>query len=159
MFGLSQLGMFHTVISLVAVIAGLHAFWRWQAIDPRKTGGKVYLLMTAISCLTGLRIVAHGGFGKPHVLALITLVVLAVAVLAQATSVFGRFSRQVEVVGYSLSFYFHLIPGITETSTRLPLGHPLLDSPDAPLLQGLFVVLFVMFLAAAVWQTRRIRQD
>ncbi|MFZ6874132.1 hypothetical protein ACO0LF_18900 [Undibacterium sp. Di27W] len=157
MFGLTVLGIFHTTISLVAVIAGLHAFWRWQAIDPRKTGGKIYLVTTVVSCLTGLGIFAHGGFGKPHALALITLVVLAIAVLAQTSSLFGRFSRQVEVVSYSLSFFFHLIPGITETSTRLPLGHPLLDSPEAPVLQTLFAVLFVVFLVAAVWQARRIK--
>ena len=155
MFGLSVPGIFHTAISLVAVVAGLHAFWRWQAIDPRKNGGKVYLVMTVVSCLTGLGIFAHGGFGKPHALALITLVVLAVAVLAQTSSVFGRFSRQVEVVSYSLSFFFHLIPGITETSTRLPLSHPLLDSPEAPVLQALFAVLFIIFLAVAIWQARR----
>ncbi|MFZ6743577.1 hypothetical protein ACO0LC_10155 [Undibacterium sp. JH2W] len=157
MFGLTTLGIFHTAVSLVAVIAGLHAFLRWQAIDPRKTGGKVYLVMTVVSCLTGLGIFAHGGFGKPHALALITLVVLAVAVLAQTSSLFGHFSRQVEVVSYSLSFFFHLIPGITETSTRLPLGHPLLDSPEAPVLQTLFAVLFVIFLVAAIWQARRIK--
>ena len=155
MFGLTTLGIFHTVISLLAVIAGLHAFWRWQAIDTRKTGGKIYLVTTVISCLTGLGIFAHGGFGKPHALAIITLVVLAVAVLAQTSSMFGRFSRRVEVVSYSLSFFFHLIPGITETSTRLPLGRPLLDSPEAPALKALFGLLFIIFLAGAIWQARR----
>ena len=84
--------------------------------------GKVYIVTTVLTCLTGFGIFQHGGFGKPHMLGIITLVVLGVAWLAGYTGVFGRLAPYIETVSYSATFLFHMIPGITETTTRLPLG-------------------------------------
>ncbi len=157
MFGLTQLGTFHTAISLVAVIAGVIAFFRYGAISLRNTTGKIYVVMTIITCITGFGIFQHGGFGKPHMLGIITLVVLAVAAVAAYTRLFGRLSAYVETISYSMTFFFHMIPAITETSTRLPLGAPLLTSPDAPQLQLATLVLLVLFLIGAVYQVVRLR--
>jgi hypothetical protein len=71
--------------------------------------------------------------------------------------VFGRASPYVETVSYSTTFLFHLIPGITETTTRLPLGAPLLPNADAPALQVASPVLFVLFLIGAALQVRALR--
>jgi hypothetical protein len=49
-----------------------------------------------------------------------------------------------------------MIPAVTETSTRLPLGAPLLASQEAPELQAATAVLFVAFLIGAALQARRI---
>src|SRR5471032_1791133 len=125
MFGLTQLGIVHTLISLVAVVAGLACFIKAGRIDPTATAGRVYIVTTILTCVTGFGIFAHGGFGKPHVLGILTLLVLGVAWLARSDRVFGRSSAAVEVVSFSLTFFFHMIPGITETTTRLPLGSPL----------------------------------
>jgi uncharacterized membrane protein len=123
-FGLTSLGVLHTAISLVAVAAGIVALVRYKEISPRTRTGKVYVIATVLTCLTGFGIFQHGGFGKPHALGIITLVVLGVAALAGNAKTFGRASRYVETISYSATFLFHLIPGITETTTRLPLGAP-----------------------------------
>jgi hypothetical protein len=115
------------------------------------------VVTTIITCVTGFGIFQHGGFGKPHALGIITLVVLAVAAVAGYTNLFGRASRYVETVGYSATFLFHLIPGITETSTRLPLGAPLVASAEAPELQVAAAVMFVAFLIGATLQVLRLR--
>jgi uncharacterized membrane protein len=157
MFGLTELGTFHTAISLIAVIAGLIALVRDQAISPKNLAGKIYITATVVTCLTGFGIFQHGGFGKPHVLGIITLLVLAVAAIAGRTKAFGRASPYVETVAYSATFLFQWIPAITETSTRLPLGHPLLASADDPALQAATGVLLLLFLVGAVMQVRSLR--
>jgi uncharacterized membrane protein len=157
MLGLTPLGTFHTAISLVAVVAGLVALFRDGQISPRNRVGKIYVITTIITCLTAFGIFQHGGFGKPHMLAIITLVALAIAAVAGYSNLFGRVSPYVETVSYSATFFFHLIPGITETSTRLPLGAPLLPNADAPQLQTATGVLFVAFLIGATWQAWRLR--
>ncbi len=157
MLGLTPLGTLHTAISLVAVFAGLAAFIRDRQISPKDMLGKIYVLATVVTCLTGFGIFQHGGFGKPHVLGVITLVVLAVAWVAGSTSHFGRASPYVETVGYSATFLFHMIPGVTETTTRLPPGAPLLPNADAPALQAVAGVMFVAFLIGAVLQVRSLR--
>jgi uncharacterized membrane protein len=157
-FGLTSLGIVHTLISLVAVAAGIVALVRDGRISYANTVGKWYVWTTVATCVTGFGIFQHGGFGKPHALGIITLLVLGLALVAARTSLFGRFAKYVEVVSYSATFLFHWIPAITETSTRLPLGAPLLSSPDAPELQKATAALLVLFLVGAAYQVSRLRK-
>src|SRR5881296_779466 len=108
-FHLTPLGTFHTAISLIAVVAGVIAFVRDKEISPKNLVGRIYVTTTVITCLTGFGIFQHGGFGKPHALGIITLVALVVAGVAGYSRVFGRISRQVEIVSYSATFLFHWI--------------------------------------------------
>ncbi len=157
MFGLTPLGTFHTAISLIALGAGLVALVRDKQISSRNLVGKIYVVTTVITCLTAFGIFQHGGFGKAHVLAIITLAVLGIAGVAGTSRVFGRASRYVETVSYSATFLFHMIPAITEASTRLPPGEPLVASADAPALQAAAGVLFIVFLIGATLQVLRLR--
>jgi uncharacterized membrane protein len=158
MLGLTPLGTIHTAISLVAVAAGLIAFVRDQGISPRNWVGKIYVIATVLTCLTGFGIFQHGGFGKPHALGIITLAVLGIAYAAGYSGRFGRLSPYIETVSYSATFLFHMIPGVTETTTRLPLGAPLLPNAEAPALQAVTAVLFVVFLFGAALQVRWMRR-
>lgn len=158
MYGLTQLGVIHTLISLVAVVAGLIAFVRYGRIDPASGSGKVYVYTTILTCLTGFGIFAHGGFGKPHALGVITLLTLGLAWWADQGR-FGARSAAVSVCAYSITFLFHMIPAITETSTRLPLGNPLLADAEAPQLKAATGVLLLLYLVGATLQVRRLNRQ
>jgi uncharacterized membrane protein len=75
MTGLTPLGIFHTAISLVALGSGAIALVRDKKIIWDNRVGKIYVIMTFITCVSGFGIFQHGGFGKPHVLGIITLLV------------------------------------------------------------------------------------
>jgi uncharacterized membrane protein len=156
MSGLTTLGAFHTAFGLVALVAGAVGLWRDGEITHRNDLGKVYITTTVITCLTGFGIFQHGGFGKPHALGVLTLLVLAMVTVAAASHLFGRWTAHVQTVGYSATFLFHWIPGVTETSTRLPVGRPLFDSPEATELQVIGGVLFLIFLVGAYVQIKRL---
>ena len=158
MFGLTSLGVVHTAVSLIAVGAGIVAFIRYKKIAPDTSVGKIYIVTTLITVLTGFGIFQHGGFGKPHALGVITLIVLGIAVLAGRTNMFGRAKSYVETISYSATFLFHMIPGVTETSTRLPPGAPLVASPEAPELQVTTGVLFLLFLFGVALQVLSTRK-
>ena len=157
--GLTPFGLVHTLISLVAVLAGVISFFREGRISWGDGLGKTYALFTVASCVTALGIFHHGGFGPPHVVAILTLVVLAIAAIARSTRAFGRGARYVETISYSATFLFHMIPAVTETATRLPPGAPLVDSPDAPTLKAIYLVLLIAFLIGAVLQSMRLRDE
>jgi uncharacterized membrane protein len=157
LLGLTTLGTFHTAISLIALAAGIIALLRYKEILPASLAGKIYIAATLVTALTGFGIFQHGGFGKPHALGVITLIVLAIAAVAGTTRLFGRASRYVETVGYSATFFFHWIPAVTETTTRLPAGAPVFASPEAPGLQIITAVLFVAFLIGTGLQVLRLR--
>jgi hypothetical protein len=156
MFGLTSLGIVHTLISLVAVATGLYSLVVDHEISPRTRVGKTYIWTTVLTCLTGFGIFQHGGFNKAHVLGIITLVVLVIAWIA-GRHAFGRASRYIAVVAYSMTYFFHAVPGLTETTTRLPLGSPIFASPDDPTLQKLITGAFVLFLIGAFLQVRKLR--
>jgi uncharacterized membrane protein len=157
MFGLTQLGLVHTAISLVAVAAGVVAFMRYGSISLRTSVGRVYVVMTVLTCLTGFGIFQHGGFGPPHAVGVLTLVVLAFAALVEKRAILGSVSRAVETVSYTATFFFHMIPAINETTTRLPPGAPLAAGPNDPLVLALVGVAFLLFVVGAAVQVLRLK--
>lgn len=156
---LSVFGTFHTLLALVAVVAGITDLARRGEIGSGSRSGLTYLLFTAATAITGLFIFRHGGFGPPHMLAISTLIVLAIAWVAEkrARAVAGL-SRYVAVLGYSLTLFFHLIPGLTETGTRLPVGNPAFSGPEDPMLKALVGAGFLVYLAGAALQAARIHR-
>jgi len=156
MAALSTLGIIHTAISLIAVGSGIVSLVRTGDISLRNGVGRTYVITTILTCLTGFGIFHHGGFGKPHELGIITLVVLGIAWLAGRRR-FGRVSPYVETVLYSMTFFFHLVPGVTETTTRLPVSAPLASGPDDPLVQKLVGICFLLFVIGATLQVIRLR--
>lgn len=157
MFGLTSLGVVHTAISLVALAAGVASLVRYKEILARTALGQTYIWTTVLTCLTSFGIFQHGGFGKAHVLGILTLLVLGIAALARKPRRFGRATPYVETLAYSLTFFFHLIPGVTETFTRFPMGASVFSSPDDPALQKVIGVVFVLFLVGAALQVRKRR--
>lgn len=155
---LSAFGALHTGIALVAVLAGIAALARDGAIGTRTRAGLVYVVLTAITSITGLFIFRHGSFGPPHALAIATLIVLAVAWVAERRATPRSRAHYIAVLGYSLTLFFHLIPGLTETGTRLPLGDPAFSGPEDPTLVALVGAGFAIYLIGAALQAWRIRK-
>lgn len=156
MFGLTSLGTLHTAISLLALAAGFSALARSGMIGWHSRYGRVYVAATLLTCLTGFGIFRRGGFNEAHMLGVVTLLVLGVAWLA-ARRRLGARSPYIETVALSLTLYFHFIPGITETSLRLPVGAPLAASTEEPWLKAVVGALFVVFLLGAWLQVRHLR--
>lgn len=155
--GLTTIGIFHTAVGLLALASGVTALVQDGQIAPKRRAGQVYLLTTLITAATGFGIFQHGGFGPPHVLSVLTLVALAIGSVAASSQAFGRASPYVQVVSYSSTFLFHLIPGVTETSTRLPPGAPLVASAESPVLQAVYALMFVLLAIGLTLQIRWLR--
>jgi uncharacterized membrane protein len=157
MFGLTTLGSLHTAISLVALFAGFLSLLRAFRIDPRNRLGQVYVWSTVLTCATGFGIFQRGGFNEAHVLGIVTLVVLGVASLPGALQRFGSRWHYVATACYTLTLFFHMVPGITETFTRVPVGAPLFSSPDDPALARTVGVVFMVFLVVIALQLQQVR--
>lgn len=156
MLGLSALGAVHTAIALVAVLSGFTLSLRFGRIGADLALGKAYIACTALACLTSLGIFMHGGFNVAHSLALITLAVLGVALAAGRHRDTSRAATYVETLGYSTTLFFHMIPALNETFTRIPVGAPLFTGPDDPALQRVFGFVFLAYLLGIALQVRHI---
>ncbi|RCW68742.1 hypothetical protein [Pseudorhodoferax soli] len=148
MFGLTPLGLVHTAISLVALWTGLHSLLRGGAIDPRGGLGRIYLWATVLTCLTSFGIFRHGGFNAGHGLGVLTLLVVGVALLPLRAA----WWRYAQTLLWTLTLFLHMVPGLNETFTRLPVGAPLFTGPDDPRLQASIGVVFVVFAVVMLLQ-------
>ena len=158
MLGITAFGMLHTIISLIGLGAGFVALLARFQIGRDTRAGRVFVLFTALSAITGLFIYHHGGFGKPHVLSLLTLAVLALGMWMEKRGAVRWQSRRVASLLYTVGLFFHFIPGLTETFTRLPVGSPLFDSPDDPQLAASVGVVALLFFGLGLLQWRHLRR-
>ena len=153
---LTPLGIVHTLLSLVAVVAALAALVRDGGVAPRSRIGRVYIWSLVATCLTGLPIFRHGTIGPPHIIGVLTLAAFAVA-FAAGKGALGRASARVEAISYWVTLLLLGVATVTETLTRLPPSAPLVASPDAGVLKVLDLGLLVLFVIGLTRQLRRLR--
>ena len=158
MFGLTNLGVVHTLISLVAVAAGIVSFVRYGSISLRTSAGLVYVVTTVLTVPHGVRHLQDGcvraGARRSEC-------------LRSSCSRSRCWSRRVPLQApsrgrskpssYTTTFFLHMIPAINETTTRLPPSAPLAAGPNDPLVLVLVGTAFVLFIAGAVVQVVRLK--
>lgn len=152
MASITPFGMLHTAISALAVCCGIASLVLDRKIGLRTRLGASYIVLTAASCVSGLFIFHHGGFGPPHVLSLLTLVLLAYAVIAEERARGLASPGRMPVAAYTATLFLHFIPGLTETMTRLPTDGPLATGPQDPILIGSIGLVFLIFLVVGFLQ-------
>ncbi|MBO9673379.1 MAG: hypothetical protein J7577_08040 [Sphingobacteriaceae bacterium] len=150
--GLSGLGIFHTIIGIVAIVSAIISFVRFGKIDLTQLSGKIYFYTTAVAALTALGISKHGGFNAGHIFSVFIFILVVLAFWLSVKRSTSNKARYLENFLLSLSFFLSLIPTVNETFTRVPLGHPLAKGPTDPLIAKTLLVLLIAFIAGAVYQ-------
>ncbi|CAN7254197.1 hypothetical protein LJR168_001107 [Pseudoxanthomonas sp. LjRoot168] len=158
MLGITPFGWFHTAISLVSLFGGLYALLRYHDIRYATPLGKTYTWFTVATCITSFFLMRTGKLSEAHGLTVLTLVVLGAAVLLGRGAVSGSWRHVAASLAFTLTVYFHFIPGFTETLTRVPVGAPLVSGPQDPLLQKLVGATLLVFLAGMALQVRALRK-
>ena len=150
--GLSGLGIFHTIIGIVAIAAAIISFIRFGKIDLTQLSGKIYFYTTAVTALTALGISKHGGFNPGHIFSVFIFILVVVAFWLSVKRNTSNKARIVENFLLSFSFFLSLVPTVNETFTRVPLGHPLAKNPTDPIIAQTLLVLLIAFIAGAIYQ-------
>lgn len=148
------LGWFHTAMGIIALVSGAITLAKFKEISLQTRSGQLYLVTTLITAGTALAIFQHGTFGPAHVLAVMTLLALAIGTLAATIKPFGKLSRYVQALSYSATLLFHCIPAVTDALMRLPVGNPVLASIEDPVLKMCYLGLLVLFLVGVSLQLR-----
>lgn len=154
---LSILGIFHTAVSILALLAAIAALFSDGKINPNNTWGKVYIALTIITCVTAFPIMKTGHATAAHFVGLLILVLLPIGIYAKQLRVFGKLANYVQVVVLSTTIFFSCIPAIVETLTRVPISHPVANGPNDPIIQMGLNILVVLFLAGVVYQVLKMR--
>lgn len=149
---LSGLGIFHTIIGILAIAAAVTAFVKYGKINLAAGSGKVYFYATLVTSVTALGISKHGGFNAGHVFSLFIIILIAIAYFLYSKRKESSKARYFENFLLSFSFFLSLVPTVNETFTRVPIGHPLAKNIKDPVIGQTLLFLFVLFIAGSVLQ-------
>ncbi len=150
--GLSGLGIFHTIIGIIAIVAAVVSYIKYGKINLAKLPGKIYFYGTLITSLTALGISKHGGFNAGHAFSVLIVFLISAAYLLYSKKKGNNRSRYFENFFLSFSFFLSWLPTVNETFTRIPIGHPLAKAPTDPIIGKTLLALLILFIAGSVFQ-------
>lgn len=149
---LTTFTLIHVVLSLIGIVAGLIVAGGLVAGTRPARWAAVFLVTTALANATG--------FGFPFVrfmpsyaVAILSLVVLAVVIVAHYVKHFAGAWRTTYTVGVVLATYLNVFVLVTQLFRRIPaliVAAPTQSERPFVLTQGLVLALFVWLAAAAV---------
>lgn len=100
---ITLLGWIHTIIAIIALVAGFYTLAVYKVITPEQKTGQVYLICTLIAAVTALMIYKHDGFGPAHGLAVLTLLALVGGFVVTKVPFFARTAKYLQA-------YFFRVP-------------------------------------------------
>ena len=154
---LSILGIIHTVISVFALLAAFAALSQAGKINPKSGTGKLYILLTILTCITAFPIMKTGHATPAHYVGVTVLILLILGIYAMR--LFGKAGAYLQLIFMSTTLFLSMIPAIIETLTRLPISHPLAADPNDPIIQKALSALLVLYVVGVCYQLIKLRSQ
>jgi hypothetical protein len=146
----------HVIISLIGIVSGLIVVYGMLGANRMAGWTALFLATTVLTSVTGF-FFPVASFGPPQVLGVISLVVLALAILA--LYVFGLAGpwRWIYVVTAVVALYLNCFVGVVQAFQKLPFLQPLAPTQSEPPFVVAQVAVMVIFVVAGFLAVRRFR--
>lgn len=145
----------HVLISLVGIVAGFVVLAAMMADRWAKGWNVLFLVTTIATSVTGFMF--HSAFGPPHVIGIISLVVLAVALFALYSGSLQGWWRLVYVVTATFALYLNFFVGVVQAFQKMPALHAMAPTQSEPPFLIAQTVVMVAFIALGFFSARRFR--
>jgi len=144
--------LFHVVISLIAIVAGLIVLYGLLTANRMAAMTLVFLVTTIATSVTGFFF--HRDHLLPsHVVGIISLVVLALTTFALYGGKLRGFWRPVYVIGAVISLYLNVFVLVVQSFLKVPALHELAPNGSEPpfaIAQGVVLIAFIVLGVLAV---------
>jgi hypothetical protein len=157
--GLQPFTFAHVLISLVGIVSGFVVLFGLLTAKRLEGWTGLFLVTTVATSVTG--------FGFPidiilpsHIVGIISLVVLAIAIIARYAFHLSGFWRSVYVIGAGIALYLNVFVLIVQLFRKVPALNALAPTQSEPpfaLAQGAVLVVFVVLVIAAVIRFHPVR--
>jgi hypothetical protein len=146
--------LLHVIISLVGIASGFIVLF--AMIGSKKSEGwtALFLATTVLTSVTGF-FFHSASFGAPHVLGVISLVVLAVALVALYGYHLAGPWRWLYVVSAALALYLNVFVGVVQAFQKLSFLQPLAPTQSEPPFLVAQLVVIAAFVALGFLAARR----
>lgn len=149
--GISPIGWLHTLGSLPAIPLAAYMLLKHGRITPETKSGRAYFWFMLLGILTVYPI-AHQPVSS--IAATITLAFLLIGYGIAMWKPATRLWTYLQTIALSLTVFLLMLPTVSESLRRLPVGDPLVTDLKDPLLLGVQGVLFLALLVGVPLQVR-----
>ena len=148
----------HVVISLVGIISGFVVVFGLLAGKRLDGWTGIFLASTAATSVTGFGFPIHH-FSAPHYVGIISLVVLAAAILARyAFHLAGAWGR-IYVITSVIALYLNVFVGVVQAFQKVPALKAIAPKQSEPPFAVTQLVVLALFVVLAILATRRFRNE
>ena len=144
--------LLHTVLSLIAILAGVVVLFGMFVSNRFPGWTAVFLATTVLTCVTGFFFPVDKVLPS-HIVGIITLAVLAVAIVALYVYRLHGAWRWIYVASAVLSLYLNVFVGVVQAFLKVPFLNamaPTQSEPPFAVAQGMVLVLFIVLGILAV---------
>jgi hypothetical protein len=142
----------HTVLSLIGILAGIVILFGMFGSNRLPGWTAVFLATTVLTCVTGF-FFPRDHILPSHIVGIITLVVLAIAIVAVYVYRLAGPWRWIYVVSAVVSLYLNTFVAVVQAFLKVPFVNALAPTQAEPpfaIAQGIVLVLFVVLGIVAV---------
>jgi hypothetical protein len=152
--GLSTFTWIHTALSLVALAAGVIVVIGLIGSRELRLWTELYLVTAVATSVTGFGF-PFTSFGPSHWVGVISLVVLAVTILARYAFHLAGAWRWVYAVGAVIALYFLVFVAVAQAFMKVPALHALAPTGSEPPFAVAQLVVLVIFVVLAIAAARK----
>lgn len=142
----------HTVLSLIGILAGIVVLFGMFGSNRVPGWTAVFLATTVLTCVTGF-FFPRDHLLPSHIVGIISLVVLAVAIVALYVYRLAGSWRRIYVASAALALYLNVFVGVVQAFLKLPFLNALAPTQSEPpfaIAQAIVLVIFVVLGIVAV---------
>lgn len=148
--------LLHVIISLIAIVSGIvmtAGLWQAQRLPGWTT---LFLITTIATSVTGFFFHSKS-IGPPHVVGVISLIILAVALAALYRYHLARAWRWIYVAAALTAFYLNVFVAVTQAFQKLPFLNALAPNGSEPPFLVTQLLVLIGFIALGVAAEKRFR--
>lgn len=146
--------LIHVVISLIAIVSGFVVMFGFLTAKRLNALTGLFLLTTVLTSVTG--------FGFPfqkllpsHIIAIISLVVLAIAILVRYTGGLDGARRWLYVITASLALYFNVFVLVAQGFMKVPALKALAPTESEPPFLIAQIAVLLLFIVLTIFAVKK----
>ena len=150
--------LLHVVISLIGIASGIIVLFGMFASNRMSGWTALFLLTTVLTSVTGF-LFSSAGFTPAQEVGIVSLVLLAAALLARYVFRLAGAWRWIYVVGAVIALYLNCFVAVVQAFQKLPFLQPLAPTQSEPPFQIAQGIVLVLFLVAGIVALRRFHPE
>jgi hypothetical protein len=144
--GMTPFTLFHVILSLIGIVAGLVVLAGLLASDRREGWTLIFLITTVATSVTGFMF-PFGGFTPAIGVGIISMIFLIAAIVALYIYRLAGAWRWIYVVSAIVSLYLNVFVLVVQSFQKIPAFNALAPTGSEPpfaIVQGIVLVLFII---------------